>query len=134
MTVETNEAEVAEIVTRSIVGATYKERYAARAAEKGRKDKAAKRSCCDWLADQLAKLVLNEDKKRSLNVDAFEQLLEANAIRHEAWKREGKGWQGRFRMSGRLALQREVAESGVLVTADGEEIRAPKAWCDHIRR
>jgi hypothetical protein len=31
-------------------------------------------------------------------------------------------------MTGRLALQRVVAEAGVLLTADGEELEAPAEW------
>jgi hypothetical protein len=36
---------------------------------------------------------------------------------------------GRFRMTGGLALRRVVAEAGVLVLPEGREERAPKAWC-----
>lgn len=139
--IEAEEAEYIEGIEeeeapapRSIVKGVYKTRYAERAAEKGLKSKAAKRSCCDWLALQLAKLVNNDDKRQSLNVPALERLLEANGIRHEAWKREGNGWQGRLRMSGRLALQAEVADAGELVLPDGKTIRAPKSWCERVQR
>ena len=49
-------------------------------------------------------------------------------FRSAKWNRTTKGWQGRLRMTGRLALQRVVAEAGVLHTADGETLEAPEDW------
>lgn len=115
----------------SVVKGTYKVRYAQRAIDMARKPKgvslkALKRMTGDWLAIELAKLTL--DDKAKLVVPAFEAILEANGIAHAHWNRTTKGWQGRLRMTGRLALQRVVAEDGELVLPDGATIAAPRSW------
>lgn len=117
----------------SVVGAAYKAKYRERAANMARKPKdvAAKalaRSCCDWLAVELARRTLTTDKKPKLVVEAFEAILDANGVKHGHWNRTTPGWQGRLRMTGRLALQRVVAEAGELALADGTTIAAPKVW------
>jgi len=61
-------------------------------------------------------------------VAKFQRLLEANGVDHSRWTNRSKGWEGRLRMTGRLALQRIVAEAGILKTADGEELEAPAEW------
>lgn len=111
---------------RSVVAVGYKRRYAERAANAGHKRKAAQRSAWDWLAETLAGEVLGA--KDRLDVDRFLALLDANGVDHSRWQNRSKGWEGRLRMTGRLALQRVVAEAGVLRTADGEELEAPAAW------
>lgn len=116
----------------SVVGAEYKRRYAERATAMARKPKgvslkALKRSNTDWLAIELAKRVL--DDKAKLVVPSLEAILDANGVAHRHWNRTTPGWQGRLRMTGRLALQRVVAESGELTIPGGEAIPAPKAWC-----
>ena len=93
---------------------------------KGVSRKALARSNGDWLAIELAKLVLDERSK--LVVARYEAILDANGVPHAKYKREGKGWEGRLRMSTRLALQRVVAEDGELVLPDGATIAAPRAW------
>lgn len=116
----------------SVVKGEYKRKYAERAVAMARKPKgvplkALKRSNTDWLAIELAKRTL--DEKAKLVVPSLEAILDANGIRHSHWNRTTKGWQGRLRMTGRLALQRVVAEDGELVLPDGSTIPAPKAWC-----
>jgi hypothetical protein len=111
---------------RSVVKAKYKVRYAERAKAAGERSKVAQRSCWDWLAATLAGEVLDERKK--LVVDRFLRLLDANGVDHSRWTNRSKGWEGRLRMTGRLALQRVVAETGILKTADGEELEAPADW------
>lgn len=115
----------------SVVKGAYKTKYAQRAVDMARKPKgvalkALKRSTADWLAIELAKRTL--DEKVKLIVPAFEAILDANGIAHAHWNRTTKGWQGRLRMTGRLALQRVVAEDGELVLPDGSTIAAPRAW------
>ena len=108
----------------SVVRTGYKKAYAQRAAEAGL-GKTAQRSCWDWLAQTLAGEVLVETKF----VEAkFRALLDANGVRHEHWQNKSKGWEGRLRMTGRLALQKVVAKNGVLHTADGEELVPPAEW------
>ena len=120
------DATVAEDIAKkgSVVKAGYKARYAARAAEAGL-GRTAQRSCWDWLAQTLAGEVLDGTK---LDVAKFQRLLEANGVDHSRWTNRSKGWEGRLRMTGRLALQRIVAEAGILRTADGEELEAPAEW------
>lgn len=115
----------------SVVKAKYKVRYAQRAREAGLKSKVAQRSAWDWLAQTLAGEVL-DDKKR-LMVERFLRLMDANGVDHSRWTNRSKGWEGRLRMTGRLALQRVVAESGVLHTADGETLEAPADWVAKYR-
>lgn len=117
----------------SVVNGAYKAKYRQRAAEMARKpkgvaQKALARSCCDWLAIELARLTLTKGKKPQLIVPAFEAILDANGVKHAHWNRTTPGWQGRLRMTGRLALQRVVAEAGELVLADGTAVSAPKNW------
>jgi hypothetical protein len=123
----------------SVVAGSYKAKYRTRARErhvkpKGVAQKALERSCGDWLAVELAKRILTEGKKPSLRVAAFEAILDANGVKHLHWNRTTPGWQGRLRMTGRLALQRIVAENGTLVIPGEGELSAPKAWCDRVAR
>lgn len=115
---------------RSVVSPSYKLKYAERALTarkpKAVSRKAAARSCGDWLAMEIAKVCLVERDR--LSVSTFEALLDANGVEHAHWNRTSKGWQGRLRMTGRLALQRVVAESGELELPSGETIVAPKVW------
>jgi hypothetical protein len=110
---------------RSVVKSAYKAKYAQRAREAGHASKVAQRSTWDWLAQELAAEVLDENKK--LDVARFLATLDANGVDHSRWTNRSKGWEGRLRMTGRLALQRVVAEAGVLKTVEGE-IEAPAEW------
>jgi len=109
----------------SVVRSSYKTRYAERAATAGL-GKRAQRSCWDWLAQTLAGECL--DDKARISIDRFLAVLDANGVDHSRWTNRNKGWEGRLRMTGRLALQKVVAASGVLKTADGEELVAPADW------
>ena len=116
---------------RSVVGRKYKLRYRDRAKEHGHRGKAAKRSAWDWLAETLAGECLNE--KAKIDIGRFTAILDANGVDHSRWTNRSPGWEGRFRMTGRLALQRIVAEAGVLLvpdyeTGENEELVAPEAW------
>jgi hypothetical protein len=124
----TIDAEVAADIAkqRSVVATHYKARYAERAVAAGTKRKAAQRSAWDWLAQSIAGECLGE--KDRISIERFLALLDANGVDHSRWQNRSKGWEGRLRMTGRLALQRVVAEAGVLLTADGEELEAPAEW------
>jgi hypothetical protein len=126
-------ADVIEDIGRknSVVKAKYKVRYATRAKEAGLKKKRAQRSAWDWLAQTLAGECL--DSKDRIAIDRFLSILDANGVDHSKWTNRAKGWEGRLRMTGRLALQRVVAESGVLRTADGETLEAPAEWVAKYR-
>ena len=114
------EAEVEEDNKKanSVVAVKFKEKYLANAREKGIPGKAAKRSNWDWLAENLAKLCL--DEKHKISIDKFETILTLNGVDHSKWTNRNKGWEGRFRMTGRVALQKVVANAGVLKTAEGD--------------
>lgn len=117
----------------SVVKGAYKAKYRIRAREMARKpkgvaQKALERSCGDWLAIELAKRTLTEGKKPALIVPAFEAILDANGVEHRHWNRTTPGWQGRLRMTGRLALQRVVAEAGELAIPGEGTIAPPKVW------
>jgi len=127
------DAEVAadNAKTGSVVRTAYKTRYAERASEAGIGRKAAQRSAWDWLAQTLAGECLGERDK--IDIGRFLAILEANSVDHSRWTNRNKGWEGRLRMTGRLALQRVVAEAGVLKTPDGEELVAPAEWVAKFR-
>ena len=115
----------------SVVRPKYKHRYAERAAAQGIKKKRAQRSAWDWLAQTLAGECL--DEKDRISIDRFLAVLDANGVDHSKWQNRSKGWEGRLRMTGRLALQRVVAESGELHLADGETLVAPAEWVAKYR-
>lgn len=132
----TEEAAIAEIeeqiaLPRSVVKPVYKVKYRDRAREHGRKGKAAKRSAWDWLAETLAGEVLDDREK--LKVDTFLAILDANGVDHSRWTNRSPGWEGRLRMTGRLALQRVVAETEVLMLPDGEQLVPPTEWVAKFR-
>lgn len=118
-----------EVRSRSVVPVAAKIAYREKATAAGRRDKAAYRSCDDWMARQLMKLTLSDDKKRQLSIAEFEALLDANGVDHSRLKREGNGWQGRLRMTGGKMLRTRVAKAAIFVLADGTTIEPPKAWC-----
>lgn len=115
----------------SVVKAKYKVRYAHRAIEAGLKKKRAKRSAWDWLAEKLADECL--DSKDRISIERFLAVLDANGVDHSKWQNRSKGWEGRLRMTGRLALQRVVAEANVLRLPDGEEMVPPAEWVAKYR-
>lgn len=131
-----DQIEVAEAIeieapsARSVVASSYKAHYRAVAESarlrKGLTKKVMKRTCCDWLAQELAERTVQSSK---LNVPLFEAILDANGVKHDHYNRTTKGWQGRLRMTGRLALQRVVAANdGKLALPDGSYVDAPRNW------
>jgi len=108
----------------SVVKASYKVKYKQRAMAAGLRGKAAKRSNGDWLAQEMAKLVLTEKEK--LDVDKLEALCEANGLTgiRERWPNQSKGWEGRLRMTACLVLRKLVADNQAL-RVPGEEDRVP---------
>lgn len=126
-------AETDELIARkgSVVKIGYKLKYKNRALEAGIRGKAAKRSAWDWLAQEIAAVALTDRAK--LRVDEFLALLDANGVDHSRWQNRAPGWEGRLRMTGRLALQRVVAERGELFFADGDSKPAPAEWVAKYR-
>lgn len=131
--IETEIEEADEPEVHSVVDGKYKARYRERAANMARKpkdvsQKAMARSTCDWLAVELARRVLTQDKKAKLIVEKLEAILDANGINHAKWNRTTPGWQGRLRMTGSIALRRVVAENNELALPGEEPLTPPKAW------
>jgi hypothetical protein len=137
-----DDAEIDEQIAlpNSVVKPAYKIRYKLRARENGHKSKAAKRSAWDWLAVQLAGELL--DKHGKISVDKAAAIFVANGIEEadildenghfiadkSRWPSQSKGWEGRYRMTGGLALRPVVAEQGYLQLPDGEQLEAPAEW------
>ena len=109
----------------SIVKDRFKKRYIANAVALGETSKAAKRSNWDWLSQQIAVQCL--DEKGKLRVDDFLELLDLNGVDWSRWTNRNKGWEGRLRMTGRVALQRKVLDRGKLVFKMGESL-PPVEW------
>lgn len=114
-------------VSRSVVAPAYKARYAARAESaklpKGVDRKVIARSCGDWLAKTLSVYCV---KGRKADRAAFTAILEANGVDHSKWAALDNG---RFRMTGGLALRRVIVDNdGLLNLADGSTLSAPRNW------
>jgi len=107
----------------SVVQAKFKDKYLNNARALGIKGKAAKRSNWDWLSQQIAMICLGEKDK--IRIADFKALLDANGVDHSRWTNTNKGWEGRFRMTGRVALQKVVANNNVLKTSSGDQIPPP---------
>lgn len=118
----------------SVVPPKYKAKYAAASDRKV--------DCGDWLADQMAELIVVpvvEGKKKTMtDLDRFEAICTSNGVdskKMAALRTGNPGWQGRFRMTGRNLLTPLVAKAGVLFVPAGhgakedEERKAPKQWC-----
>ena len=127
------EAEVDEEakLPNSVVAPKYKDVYLANARALGIPGKAAKRSNWDWLAQQIAAQCL--DEKHKLKVDEFLALLAANGVDHSKWTNRNKGWEGRLRMTGRVALQKKVANAGFLYCVGGTIAEAPADFIAKFR-
>jgi hypothetical protein len=126
LTVEEDEAAEEEVkLPNSVVAPKFKDKYIANAVEQGIKDKAARRSNWDWLAQRIAAECL--DSKGKIDIEIFKYILEMNAVDYSKWTNRNKGWEGRFRMTGRVALQKRVANSGVLRLPSSVE-HAPAEW------
>ena len=115
----------------SVVKDKFKAKYIENAIAQGVTHKAAKRSNWDWLSQQIAAFCLND--KHSIDINKFLSLLDANGVDHSKWTNRNRGWEGRLRMTGRVALQKVVAESGWLKFPDSEEATdiselAPPDW------
>lgn len=123
---ETGE-EPEEDYCRSSVDAKYKVLYA-EVSENGR-------NCGDWLASFInGQCLVGKGKSEVLDVNRFADLLRNNGIQPETQKwgsafalgDGARGWQGRFRMSGRVVLEKIVCQNGgAVVGADGGTYQLP---------
>jgi len=115
----------------SVVHPRFKDKYLANARLLGIPGKAAKRSNWDWLAQQIAAQCL--DGKHKISITCFLQLLDANGVDHSRWTNRNKGWEGRLRMTGRVALQKVVANNGFLYCNGGTIAEAPADFIAKFR-
>lgn len=105
-------------------GSVVAEKYRAKYAELGHPT-----HCGDWLAELLNNLCLT---KKDTDLGRFEAICAANGVDTSKYKRDGVGWQGRIRMTGRNLLAKKVyLAGGVLFTpVEGAEpqYQAPADW------
>jgi len=125
------EVEADNAKPNSVVAPKFKDKYLANARALGIPGKAAKRSNWDWLSQQIAAQALTE--KHKLKVAEFLALLDANQVDHSRWTNRNKGWEGRLRMTGRVALQKKVANANELVLLDGGTVTPPEEWAAKFR-
>ena len=118
------EEGAAPFVSSDVVDQHYKVQY--RESQSGR-------SCGDWLADYLDDQT--HDEKRKVDTAKLEDLFAANGLDMTAsWAtNRNRGWQGRFRMSGRLALEKTVAFNGIVKSHDGTVTEVPTEALSALR-
>lgn len=106
----------------SVVASKYRTKYA----EQGHPN-----HCGDWLAELLNNFCVGD---KHTDLITFERICGLNGIDTSKYKREGTGWQGRIRMTGRNLLAKKVFSTGKIVVPNGEtedgvqEIVAPADW------
>lgn len=106
----------------SVVASRYRTKYA----EEGHPN-----HCGDWLAELLNNYCIG-DKHTDLAV--FEQICGLNGVDTGKYRREGNGWQGRIRMTGRNLLAKKVHAAGKITVPTTETdsgtqiITAPADW------
>jgi len=105
-------------------GSVVAQKYRAKYAELGHPT-----HCGDWLANLLNNLCLT---KKDTDLDRFEAICAANGVDTSKYKRDGVGWQGRIRMTGRNLLAKKVYLAGGVIKTPIEgaepEYRAPADW------
>jgi len=104
-------------------GSVVSEKYRAKYAEAGHPT-----HCGDWLAETMNELCLN---KAGTNLELFEAICALNGVDTSKYKREGVGWQGRIRMTGRNLVAKKVyLNGGKLIVPDtlGGFKQAPAEW------
>lgn len=116
---------------KSVVGRSYKTKYAEKAltsrGKKGVDKRVVAQGNGDWLHLELLALT-RPNPKRPLDIPALEAIFDANGVEHRHLSRTSPSWQGRLRMSGGLALRTIVAESGELQLPNGTTLHPPAAW------
>jgi hypothetical protein len=120
--VQAGEDEEEEDLPRSVVKSKYKAIY------RSRENSMKGRNCADWLAQQLAALVLDDAKK--LQIGELQAICRANGAKDD-YDNRSKGWEGRMRMTLGLRLRPIVATQGFLAVPNGrktEKHAAPAAF------
>lgn len=120
-----NAADAASEAEDKVGGSVVKDKYRLRYAEQGHPT-----HCGDWLAELLNNLVLG---KKATDIARFEDICALNGVSLAAYKHEGKGWEGRLRMTGRNLLAKKVYYAeGVLhaldLNGEKQDFQAPAEW------
>ncbi len=93
--------------------------------------------CGDWLAKELeGRFRYEKDGEDRFDHEAFTEVLKENGVSLTGkWAdlpNSGQhGWPGRYRMTGRLQLEIEVTNNGVL-KIEGESIKPPMDWINEM--
>lgn len=125
--------EEEETVSGSVVRETYRKLYA--------ESSTNKQTCGDWLAETLVAWA-NGGK---LDIEVLAMIFSQNGLPVDTarwasqWReaeqggQPSNGWQGRFRMSGRLALEKIVAKTGFLFDHTGSKTIVPEEALAELR-
>lgn len=111
----------------SVVGEAYRARY--------RESSSNGQTCGDWLAERLTADCHGVD---GFMIEDFKAVLANNEIDQSGkWARlpesGQKGWVGRWRMSGRIALEKQIAFTGVYVDPTGQKCTPHADWLAEAR-
>lgn len=117
------EDEEEEARSGSVVPETYRAQYKAISSNG--------QTCGDWLAERLVADTAMADGK--INIDDFIAILEANSVDMTGkWATarfaQTRGWQGRFRMSGRIVLEKQVVLTGIYHDHTGAKVTPHAEW------
>lgn len=88
----------------------------------------------DWLAEWL--VTNTQNSLGQLSIEDLTAIFEANGLDTKAkWfnSRGSRGWQGRFRMSGRAVLERVIAVRGWVVDAQNNRVDIPAEFLNELR-
>jgi len=111
----------------SVVREKYRQTY--------REVSSNKQTCGDWLAERMVDDTTNAEGK--LNVEDLTALFINNGLDMSAkWAmarfNPTRGWQGRYRMSGRIVLEKKIARNRVYIDPMGLEVSPPAEWLAEI--
>lgn len=91
--------------------------------------------CGDWLAELLNNYCIGD---KNTDLEVFERICGLNGVDTSKYKREGIGWQGRIRMTGRNLLAKRVFAAGHIIVpnlgdtensgSDSHKVEAPADW------
>jgi hypothetical protein len=106
-------------------GSVVKSKYRTKYKEEGHPN-----HCGDWLAELLNNYCVGE---KHTDLITFENICSMNGVDTSKYKREGVGWQGRIRMTGRNLLAKKVYQNRKIIVPEPDrggtmEIEAPADW------
>lgn len=106
-------------------GSVVKSKYRTKYKEEGHPN-----HCGDWLAELLNNYCVGD---KHTDLVTFENICSMNGVDTSKYKREGIGWQGRIRMTGRNLLAKKVYQNRKIIVPEPDrggtmEIEAPADW------